>query len=255
MTTIRRAMKLLTSREFNRDVSLAKREAAVEPVLITDRGQPTHVLMSICRVPPAHRRGREHRRPAGQCRPTRTGRPRRLRRRLGPPGAAALMYLLDTGIVLELRKARAPGADQGLAAWAAGIARQRLFLSALSLLEIETAAARLARKDKSAGLAVRDWIDNQVTPAFEGRVLAVDARVVRRRAQLPYANTRDGLLAATALEHGLTLSPTASRPSAPGASSCSTLWLRPRRRVMKTETGAKAPRPATLWLKNLYVRA
>jgi prevent-host-death family protein len=40
-------MKLLTSREFNRDVSHAKREARTEPVLITDRGQPTHVLMSI----------------------------------------------------------------------------------------------------------------------------------------------------------------------------------------------------------------
>ncbi len=40
-------MKLITSREFNRDVSLAKREARIEPVLITDRGQPTHVLMSI----------------------------------------------------------------------------------------------------------------------------------------------------------------------------------------------------------------
>ena len=40
-------MKLFTSREFNRDVSAAKREARVEPVLITDRGQPTHVLMSI----------------------------------------------------------------------------------------------------------------------------------------------------------------------------------------------------------------
>jgi len=40
-------MKLLTSREFNRDVSLAKRAARIEPVLITDRGQPTHVLMSI----------------------------------------------------------------------------------------------------------------------------------------------------------------------------------------------------------------
>lgn len=40
-------MKLLTSREFNRDVSHAKRAARVEPVLITDRGQPTHVLMSI----------------------------------------------------------------------------------------------------------------------------------------------------------------------------------------------------------------
>jgi prevent-host-death family protein len=40
-------MKLLSSREFNRDVSVAKRAAQVEPVLITDRGQPTHVLMSI----------------------------------------------------------------------------------------------------------------------------------------------------------------------------------------------------------------
>lgn len=40
-------MKLLSSREFNRDVSLAKRTANAEPVLITDRGQPTHVLMSI----------------------------------------------------------------------------------------------------------------------------------------------------------------------------------------------------------------
>lgn len=40
-------MKLLSSREFNRDVSYAKREARIEPVLITDRGQPTHVLMSI----------------------------------------------------------------------------------------------------------------------------------------------------------------------------------------------------------------
>ncbi len=40
-------MKRLTSREFNRDVSHAKRAAQVEPVLITDRGQPTHVLLSI----------------------------------------------------------------------------------------------------------------------------------------------------------------------------------------------------------------
>jgi len=44
---ILQTMKLLSSREFNRDVSLAKRAAQVEPVLITDRGQPTHVLMSI----------------------------------------------------------------------------------------------------------------------------------------------------------------------------------------------------------------
>lgn len=40
-------MKLISSREFNRDVSQAKRAALAEPVLITDRGRPTHVLMSI----------------------------------------------------------------------------------------------------------------------------------------------------------------------------------------------------------------
>lgn len=40
-------MKVVTSREFNQDVSQAKRFAAYEPVLVTDRGKPTHVLMSI----------------------------------------------------------------------------------------------------------------------------------------------------------------------------------------------------------------
>lgn len=164
------------------------------------------------------------------------------------------MYLLDTGVVLELRKAKAGQSDPGLAAWASGIARQKLFISALNLLEIENAAARLGRKDRAAGLAVREWIDKSVMTAFEGRVLPVDAHIVRRRAQLPYANTRDGLLAATALEHGLTLvtrkvaSFRAGRvkllnPSGHGAPAADEDedW------VQGTQTGH-------LWLKNLYVR-
>ena len=40
-------MKVLTSRDFNQDVSQAKRAARLEPVFVTDRGKPTHVLMSI----------------------------------------------------------------------------------------------------------------------------------------------------------------------------------------------------------------
>ncbi len=40
-------MKLVSSRDFNQDVSAAKRAARLEPVFITDRGKPTHVLMSI----------------------------------------------------------------------------------------------------------------------------------------------------------------------------------------------------------------
>ncbi len=116
------------------------------------------------------------------------------------------MYLLDTPIVLELRGAKTSGADAKLSAWAGGVPRQSLFLSALSLLELETGATRLAAgRDKAGAAALRDWIEGPVARAFEGRVLALDAAVMRRAARLGYADMRDALLAATALEQGLTL--------------------------------------------------
>ena len=165
------------------------------------------------------------------------------------------MFLLDTGIVLELRKARAGSADAGLVAWAGSLPRHQLFLSALSLLEIETAAARLGRRDRTAGLQVRDWIDARLLPAFEGRVLPVDAAVVRRRAQLPYANTRDGLLAATALEHGLTF--VTHRVSAFRAGRVK--LLNPSGYVVPPgeddEDWAHGAQSSHQWLKNLYTRA
>ena len=165
------------------------------------------------------------------------------------------MFLLDTGIVLELRKAKAGQSDAGLAAWAAALPRQKLFISALNLLELENAAARLARRDRAAGLVVRDWIDQRVMPAFDGRVLPVDAAVVRRRAQLPYANTRDGLLAATALEHGLTF--VTHRVSAFRAGRVK--LLNPSGYVAQPseedEDWAHGTQTGQQWLKNLYVRA
>ena len=165
------------------------------------------------------------------------------------------MFLLDTGIVLELRKAKAGQSDPGLMAWAAGIPRQKLFISALTLLEIENAAARLGRKDRAAGLVVREWIDERVMPAFEGRVLPVDAAVVRRRAQLPYANTRDGLLAATALEQGLTF--VTHRVSAFRVGRVK--LLNPSGYVAQPsdedEDWSHGTQTGHQWLKNLYVRA
>jgi len=115
------------------------------------------------------------------------------------------MYLLDTPVVFDLRRARAGEAEPGLAAWAAGVARERLFLSAISLVEFEATIERTARRDKPAGMALRAWLDDQLLPAFEGHILALDAAVARRRGQLVLADTRDALFAATALEHGLTL--------------------------------------------------
>jgi predicted nucleic acid-binding protein len=131
-----------------------------------------------------------------------------------------------------------------------------LFISALNLLEIESAAARLGRKDRSAGLAIREWIDKHLTPAFEGRVLPVDANIVRRRAQLPYANTRDGLLAATALEHGLTLvtrrvaSFRAGRVKLLNPSGYSAQPSED-----EEEDWGQSAQTGHRWLKNLYVRA
>jgi predicted nucleic acid-binding protein len=156
------------------------------------------------------------------------------------------MYLLDTGIVLELRKAKAGQSDPGLAAWAAGIARQKLFISALNLLEIENAAARLGRKDRAAGLVVRDWIDQRVMPAFEGRVLPVDAAVAR---------VGIGQLGAAALEHGLTF--VTHRVSAFRVGRVK--LLNPSGYVAQPsdedEDWSHGTGTGQQWLKNLYVRA
>jgi predicted nucleic acid-binding protein len=115
------------------------------------------------------------------------------------------MYLLDTDIVFELRNAKAGETDAGLAAWASSAPKASLFISVVTLLELETGVAQVERKDKAAGLTLRTWMESQVAAAFEGRILPVDAAVARGRARVALTDSRDALLAATALEHGLTL--------------------------------------------------
>lgn len=164
------------------------------------------------------------------------------------------MYLIDAPVVLELRKAKAGRTDHGLATWAAGVQRQNLFLSALSLLELETTATKAEKQDKTGGAALRSWVADQVMPAFEGRVLAVDAAVVRRRAQLALADTRDALLAATAIEHGLTL---VTRQTTAFKGTRVKLF-NPWGYTPEDEDDADwrlAARTGPVWLKNLFVRA
>lgn len=164
------------------------------------------------------------------------------------------MYLLDTPIVFELRKAKSGGTDAGLAAWAASIARPALFISAIALLELESAAARLGRKDRSAGAALQAWIDRQVTSAFDGRILPVDAAVVRRRARLAYADSRDGLLAATALEHQLTLVTRDLAAFKTGRVKLFNPWGYAADAAEEDSDWRQASRTGPLWLKNLFVR-
>jgi predicted nucleic acid-binding protein len=164
------------------------------------------------------------------------------------------MYLLDTPVVLELRKAKAGRTDPGLATWATGVSRQNLFMSALSLLELENGAARTERQDKASGAALRAWIGDQVMPAFDGRILPVDAAVVRRRAQLAIADTRDALLAATAIEHGMTLVTRQTAAFKGGRVKLFNPWGY----TPEDEDDSdwrQAARTGPVWLKNLFVRA
>ena len=114
------------------------------------------------------------------------------------------MFLLDTNVLSELR--RADRADARVAAWARSIDHVQLYLSAMTILEIEAGTLLLARRDAAQGRVLRTWIDNHVLPAFEGRILAVDTAVAQRCAQLHVPDPRperDALIAATALVHRL----------------------------------------------------
>ena len=82
------------------------------------------------------------------------------------------------------------------------------FLSAISILEIELGALQIARRDAAQGAVLRAWIDGQILPRFEGRILAIDTAVAQRCAHLHVPDPRaerDALIAATALVHGLTV--------------------------------------------------
>ena len=118
------------------------------------------------------------------------------------------MYLLDTNIVSELRKAAARKADPKVLAWANGVSTALLFLSAVTVLELEIGVLLVERRDPSQGSALRSWLDTRVLPAFTDRILPVDTAVARRCARLhvPHRRSdRDALIAATALVHRLTI--------------------------------------------------
>jgi toxin FitB len=119
-----------------------------------------------------------------------------------------MMYLLDTNVVSELRKAKAGRSDRRVAAWAADVPAASLFLSVVSVQEIEIGVLLVERRDSRQGAILRQWLEEHVLPAFSDRILPVDIVVVRRSAALHVPDprpVRDALIAATALVHGLTV--------------------------------------------------
>jgi len=118
------------------------------------------------------------------------------------------MYLLDTNVVSELRKIRAGKADPNVARWADSVDAGELYLSVITVQELEIGVLLVERRDPVKGAMLRSWLNDHVLPAFAGRILPVDTTVALRSARLHVPDphpVRDGLIAATALVHGMTV--------------------------------------------------
>ena len=118
------------------------------------------------------------------------------------------MFILDTNVVSELRKARAGKADINVMAWADSVDAANLFVSAITILELELGVLSIERKDTAQGAVLRAWLEQRVLPEFAHRTLPIDTAVAQRCARLHVPDKRserDALIAATALVHGLTV--------------------------------------------------
>jgi predicted nucleic acid-binding protein len=118
------------------------------------------------------------------------------------------MYVLDTNVVSELRKVRRGTANAEVARWADSVEADVLYVSAITVLELELGVLLAERRDEKQGRILRAWLDDQVLPEFHERILPIDANVALRCARLHVPDPRgerDALIAATALVHGMTI--------------------------------------------------
>ena len=118
------------------------------------------------------------------------------------------MFVLDTNVVSELRKVRGGTANPGLAAWVDQVPSAQLFISAITIHELEHGVLLAERSDPARGEVLRAWLDRSVAAAFESRVLPVDELIARRAATLHVADPapfRDALIGATALVHQMSV--------------------------------------------------
>lgn len=116
------------------------------------------------------------------------------------------MILLDTNVVSELRKVRLGRADPKVSRWAETLDATELFVSAITVHELEIGVLLAERRNPQQGAMFRAWLESHVLPAFAGRILPVDAAVARRSARMHVPDpgpVNEALILATAQVHGL----------------------------------------------------
>jgi predicted nucleic acid-binding protein len=114
------------------------------------------------------------------------------------------MYLLDTNVISELRRGK-PNQSATVRAWAALIPVDHLFLSAITMLELEKGVLALERRTPPQGSAIRAWLSS-VRVNFASRILPFTGDTAILCAAMDVPNTRperDAMIAATAQQHGM----------------------------------------------------
>jgi predicted nucleic acid-binding protein len=115
------------------------------------------------------------------------------------------MFVLDTNVVSELRKKN--NADRNVAEWASEKLTPQLFISVITVMELEYGVLLAARRDTPKAEMLRAWVERTLD-RFRGHVLDVSMEAARRCAALHVPDPkpeRDALIAATALAHDMTL--------------------------------------------------
>ncbi len=114
-----------------------------------------------------------------------------------------MTYLLDTNVVSELRRTRPHG---GVISWLSSVATDSLFVSAVTIGELQAGVERLLERDRAKAEEIERWLERELTSM---RILAMDATCFRSWARLmlgkPPTVALDAMIAATALVHGFTV--------------------------------------------------
>lgn len=128
-----------------------------------------------------------------------------------------MRYLLDTNVLSELRKSPRR-ADPSVRHWIAAQRPTDLYISVITIMELELGVRRVERRDTTQGRRLRNWLEDEVMDIFTSRTLDIDLETAIRTASLHVpdpAPERDALIAATAFVHGLTVATRNTRDFAP----------------------------------------
>jgi len=119
-----------------------------------------------------------------------------------------LNFLLDTCVISELIKIQH---NQNVIDWVKSCAEETLFLSSLTIGEIQKGISKLPSSKKKSTL--QDWLDKNIFMRFDRRILSIDAIVAQKWGKILSTSEKkgyrlpaiDSLIATTAIVHNMTL--------------------------------------------------